>query len=68
MGGSHGWYLGTLDGFLRRRESWTESNAGEKSGKVKSKCYLDSVEVGCLDDLRKSILWSGRERRWISGC
>lgn len=45
-----------------------ESNARGNSDEIISTCSLESVEVGWFDDLSKSSLWRGRERRWFVGC
>ena len=45
-----------------------ESNARGDSDEIISTCSLESVEVGWFDDLSKSSLWRGRERRWFVGC
>lgn len=65
------------DRVVSTSEHWTafeegrslaESNARENSDEMISTCSLESIEVGWFDDLSKSSLWRGRERRRFVGC
>ena len=54
--------------ILKKEGVIAESNARGNSDEIISTCSLESVEVGWFDDLSKSSLWRGQERRWFVGC
>lgn len=63
------WWAPRSTGQILKKEGViAESNARGNSDEIISTCSLESVEVGWFDDLSKSSLWRGRERRWFVGC
>lgn len=63
------WWVPRSTGQILKKEGViAESNARGDSDEIISTCLLESVEVGWFDDLSKSSLWRGRERRWFVGC